>query len=677
MPDEAGEPGPRLLVPELRSCVLCILALCAPTIAANAETQQVRVEVAGGGAPESVRIESRAGEARQAIEVPLVAGAGVGELELGGGGPWVLSADAAGYWAEEIELRAGQGPELPVLRLWPASMARGVVSWPRNVVGPERVRLTVDPMPEPGERRGQPRRASVECPVAQGGALRCALPSGQWHLRIDAAGFAPVFRWGLGFRAGEGIDLGNVLLRPGASLLGRVVDEGGLALGGARVVLSPLVAGRPERAGPPPAEALRNVAVDSNPWGYFHFDGLAPGSYSLRASSEGLLPAGSSQIDLGESQAVELAQPLVLARPLRLGVEIALTGATSAMRLVVQIVAETEQGRLEPVARSEAVDGSWLSPPLAPGLYSVQVLDPRGASLAWEEIDLRADQVLELELALVLVTGEVRLGEEPISATLFFGGIGGGTRVPVEADEGRFSTVLPRGGEWTVDVLAVDPPIHARDVAVEVAPDRRTHEAEVEIVLPDTLVSGVVVDAEERPVAGADIRLTTPSGRGFSRTKSRPDGGFELRGQAPGTYALQAELEGETSEVVHLVLAEEHPRRDLRLVLGRSVVLRGRVSGPLGGIGSAFLLALPFDAAGSMAGATFLDATANLEGEFEIRFPPATARADLYVLAPGHLFQVERVAVGEAEPVVLSLAQSAGGSLRLPSSAPAGKQRII
>jgi len=432
------------------------------------------------------------------------------------------------------------------------------------------------------------------------------------------------------------------------------------------------VAGRPESADPVPGHSLRTVAVVSNPWGYFSFDGLAPGSYSLRASSGDLVPATSSRFDLREAEAFELREPLELRRPLRLGVEISLTGVFTELKPIVELLSWTEQGHLEEVARSEAVEGSWLSPPLAPGRYAVRVRDQREGALAWEEVDLRTDQVLTVELELVLVTGEVRLGDEPLTATVHFGGLGGVTRVIAEAVEGRFDALLPRGGEWPVVVWAEAYAIRATGLSVTVEPDPRTHEAEIEIVLPDTLVSGVVVDPEGRPVAGADVRLTTPSGRGFSATPSRPDGGFEMRGQAPGEYALQAEREGDTSEIVELTLSEEQPRHAARLVLGRSVVLRGRVSGATGGVGSAYLRALSFDAAGSMAAGVFQDATADQEGAFEMRLPAGTAWVHLYVMAPGYLFHAGRLAVGGAEPVSVHLTQSTGGRLRLPSRAAAG-----
>src|SRR4029078_4002191 len=112
--------------------------------------------------------------------------------------------------------------------------------------------------------------------------------------------------------------------------------------------------------------------------------------------------------------------------------------------------------------------------------------------------ELDAPSVLEVHT--LRVTGHVQRGGHPLSAALSFGGRHGAPRVDAPSDsDGRFSAVLPRGGHWRVEVDSDEGT--STFVETDVADAHDT--ADIELVLPSNRIVGIVLDEDDRPVAGA------------------------------------------------------------------------------------------------------------------------------------------------------------------------------
>src|SRR5262245_34242803 len=58
------------------------------------------------------------------------------------------------------------------------------------------------------------------------------------------------------------------------------------------------------------------------------------------------------------------------------------------------------------------------------------------------------------------------------------------------------------------------------------------------------IVRGVVVDAQGRPIAGARVALTDPSGIVVASTASGADGTFRIADVVPGAYTVRVDVGG-------------------------------------------------------------------------------------------------------------------------------------
>ncbi len=79
----------------------------------------------------------------------------------------------------------------------------------------------------------------------------------------------------------------------------------------------------------------------------------------------------------------------------------------------------------------EAIEsGIWESPPIAPGDYIVRILDSHDNEVFWGKVEIVDDQQLfSVELDLVLVSGEVLIGEKRLPAELTFNRRTGPSRI--------------------------------------------------------------------------------------------------------------------------------------------------------------------------------------------------------------------------------------------------------
>ena len=93
-------------------------------------------------------------------------------------------------------------------------------------------------------------------------------------------------------------------------------------------------------------------------------------------------------------------------------------------------------------------------------------------------------------------------------------------------------------------------------------------------------ISGVALDAQGRPLAGAYVNLTRRLGWGMSGggTQVRADGTFTLGGVTPGEYTLRASMMGVQDEVaIAEVTLNGGDLTDIQLVLTKASTLRGRI----------------------------------------------------------------------------------------------------
>ncbi|HEX2162554.1 MAG TPA: carboxypeptidase-like regulatory domain-containing protein [Thermoanaerobaculia bacterium] len=587
-------------------------------------------------------------------------------LDMGAPGErWELQVDSPGIWSE---VRRATLPVEHVLELhvWREARIGGRWSAPAAERGPEQVTWRLRPV----HRQGAApvvcpvEELTVVCPVGEAGAFSCPLPAGRWNLRAKAPGWAAQHLWAVDLQAGAAVDLGSLPLRRGATVLGEVTTVDGPAIPDATLIrLLPLGLRGDDPRASRERQALE-LTARLNEQGFFLFEDVAPGTYEVTAHQPGYAIARVGPIEVRADLETTLLQPLVLAPPIHLTVQVdpPRPDEEGRWRVRVEPVDETSGAASEAVEGTTDETGRWTSPSIETGEYLVRVLDRRGSVLAVEGPMTLAggdEPFLSVSLELARVAGEVRLGEEPLSADLWFGGRTGARKVRATSDrEGRFETVLPRDGRWDVDVIAEAAGVSARGLAVEV----EDGDDDLVIELPATEVTGSVVDPRGRPVPEARVRIVRVGEGGNFAVETDGEGLFVARGLAPATYWLEASL-GERSSATHTVeVDEDAPPPPVRLVLEDRLHLTGRVVSEGGGLAGAAVIALPFSA-GGMPGAP-ADAVTRVDGGFALALPSGTAEALLVVLPLGFGLTVERVVAGD--PVEVRAA-AAEGAVVLPT----------
>lgn len=478
------------------------------------------------------------------------------------------------------------------------------------------------------------------CPVDPNGVFRCALPVDRLDLSIRAEGFVSHYFWDLEVAAKSARSVGELSLQRGASLVGRVeLTDGSLDPRNCEVRIVP----RTLPDGGPEAARVRRTATDEKVRadGFFHLGPLPPGSYALEARQPGYAPARLVPIELFERAETRLDQPLVLRRPV--DVEIVIDPAVDWLlepwQMEVARHSELTAGQESvfqgPVPRT----GRLLLESQSPGRFELNLEDSIGNRFYSREVEVLpgAPASIPIHLELVLVRGRLLLGEEPIAGTLWFGGRSGARRVEFESSsKGRFSGLLPKSGAWRVEVANAERALES-ELWVEVS-----ERGDVTVELPDTELTGRVVDVSGRPVGGATVRA---QGTAFALTvASEESGDFTIRGFPVGPleiWATDRSARGERWSEAHLISVQDAlPAGPIELRLGGAVQpLTGRVITHRGPVAGAQILVdtlVPQSPVGSQA-------QTGLDGRFEVEVVEDAQSVRLVVLPPGRALEVFRL----------------------------------
>lgn len=642
------------------------LALLAPPLAGAVE---VRVVVAGQAAAEPARgtlraeCSGRAGERREPIEtaVPVP---GSARLDLPAGQTCRLSVAAPGFWSPEV-IADGVAP---VIRVHRTGEVLARLRPPRGAEPLREVEIRFEPAASPGVRPTEAPKGTVACAVSPDGVARCEIPAARLDLRLGSRGFAAEYRWGVMVEAGRALDLGAVDLHPGASIVGRLETAEGVALDpSARIELTPLSAGELALDQEP---RLRGLAFEGRPGehGFFQLRGVPPGSYAVEGTMAGRAPARRQPIEVMEGLETHLPHPLLLERPVSFSVVVSppIDPFGRPWRLTLA------RGDLTSFQGRTGTDGRWEVRGVAPGDYALVVRSGRDTTWLEREVTVEAGAPpLDLEVPLVEVEGTVTLAGEPLRATLWFGGLHGARRVRIDSGEdGEIHGFLPHQGTWPVEIVldAGGPGQSIDPVEVRCLPGQRV--ARLAIEVPDTRLTGIVVDEAGSPVAGATVTVLNVQKRAVpSLATTDSDGRFGFRGLATGGYVVQATRDDAASDSVATALAEDgtgRGARELRLVIRESVRLTGRIVSPRGPVPGAAVVATP-----EIATAGFLqtsDVVTDPLGSFELRVPAGTAGLRLLVMAPGFAARLLRLPIQPGTPLEVAV-DPFGGTLHLDLAA--------
>ncbi len=422
-----------------------------------------------------------------------------------------------------------------------------------------------------------------------------------------------------------------------------------------------------EALAPEAEQRLESLGFDarSNERGFFQLREVPPGVYTVIATLEGMAPATVEGVEVRPGLEAAITEPLQLARPVRFSAEITPASDPYGQAWRVTMSRHDSEGLPvgEEIAGVAGVDGHFARSGVPPGTYWMRVSSADGGQWYFGEVTAGPlEPPVMIQIPLLEIEGTLALGDEPLTATLWFGGRSGSPRVSFDTDlKGRFEGLLPRPGKWAVDLSVDDPFLQQSIPPVEVEEPEGGGTARIEIVLPDTSLAGEVVDESGRPLPGASVVVATGRDR-RTQAKTNDRGAFTLRGLSPGAHAVRASAGERTSGWVTASVAEKGESTRLRLVASKMLELHGTVISPSGPVPGTQVVAIP--ALGSAGISSILEAVSDPLGRFRLTLPATTPAVTLLVFPPGNALRVLHFSVEEGRPLEIRV-QPSGATLVL------------
>jgi hypothetical protein len=587
-------------------------------------------------------------------------------LDVPGGSSWQVLTEAAGLWSapQWIASVSGAPEQVVLLKLFPSAKVTGVLKRVAGKSTPSTIDLRLEASPGASPQVKLP-ATTLQCPV-RSERFECAVPAAKLDLQVRVSGYVPVYRWDVDVRRVEGkdsADLGVFPLKAGASVAGwvRGIDAKGVA--GALVRLEPQRTGLP--SDPARAAGLKAMALESktNDRGFFQLAEAVPGMAAVSATKEGFARVQRAGIEIRPELEAQILDPLILTSPLALRVTLEPPVSPSASPWQVTVERRDADEILPegPVFRGVAsLEGIWEQQGLDSGRYVVSVKDGETAFLS-EAVELAPERTaFHFSLPGVRIVGHVRIGKEPLEATVLFVGKSAMRRARFESDpKGNFAGLLPDEGTWNVDLVSEKAGLKLKLDPMEVRKPAGKSYATVEIMVPDTRLRGRVVDERGNAVPRASVLFSHP-GKRPSGVSTDTAGEFEARGLAPGPTFVFAEEGNRETERLLTQVEEERDAPELQLVLRTRFTVQGRVTSPRGPVAGARILAVaPLNEAGAAGGG---EAFTGPAGEFTVQLPGGTQLIHLSVVAPGYPIRMLVVLLG-VEPVVEIPLELVGGTL--------------
>jgi hypothetical protein len=563
--------------------------------------------------------------------------------------PCQLQATAEGYWSPTTIVEEPD-PKAVQIRLWPAGTVGGKLVSPDDIEPPSTVRFRfLAPSRDDGD---EPLIVlHTDCPTSNGRISSCTVPAGTWHMRLKTETFAPVHFWGVRVKERKRLDLGDVTLTQGATLVGQVLAAGEETTEGTEVLLRHI--SQPSRTWSNETEIL-SEAASVNEWGYFSFTGLHGGVYKLILHKPGYIAPIPSPVRAQPGQLVELDKPLILKPAARLHLEVLPETTPSGAAWQTRII----QGRigdsnLEPRDSGETTNGTWSSKWLAEGKYLAVVEHESIGQVALSELDLQGgEQQLRIDVDLLEIHGEVLFGDEALSeADVTF------SKLPTVTTnrKGEFRLLLPHLGTWEIEVRQGFLGISRRMIK-EIENEDGAASSSVVLRIPDTLLHGEVVDPTGAPVPEAHVYGNVLGiEESMVADVTDADGWFQVRGVHEGLYSLHAKKATPAglrqSASARELVRESSTPPPVRLVLQDSWSVAGVVTGDGVPVINARVLAIPADPGGRVSQVGPIPSSqTDMNGSFSLEIPSAALSAQLIIEALGHAYHVQRLYSHSLEP---------------------------
>jgi hypothetical protein len=642
---------------------LGILLLAAQSVSAV----PVRISVELSGAPATgsqlsgvLRLVPKAPGKEQSLEIPVQA-SGEQSVNLRPDVTWEARFEGKGLWGETLKISPQQTGSVK-LRVFPSGRIRGNLILPAGEKPLSSLALRVQPS---FEAKGESLDATVACPVERG-RLTCEIPAGKLDLRLRAeGGLAPIYLWGTRVSPGKDTDLGDLRLRRGASVSGWIqTAEGRPPSSECRLKLTPASATTDElKVG----DQIEKASLEATPneKGFFQILGVSPGRYELIVLQPGYAETRRAPIDVRPDLESQVIDRLVLARPVTFDITLdpPVEPYGSPWRIELAQRADTSEPPSSQIDGTASQEGVWHVPGISPGTYELRVLGDQRAVWHEEFLSILPGQSsMRIDLPVLRVEGKILIGTEPLSATLWLSQKGG-RRLRFDSDDrGRFSGLLPGEGLWAPQIHSETEKLRVSLEPLEIKPPQGKNLAKVEIHVPDTKLSGQVVDDAGQPVRTARVSIIQLDKRAHDQVDTDEKGEFSIRGLRPGSLLVKADDGERQSDFVPSTLPEKGEAPSLRLVIHKLQTFEGRVVSTVGGVPGAMILAS--SAFNSQGAAHTAQTVSGADGSFHVDLPAGTTMLNLVVFPPGYAMRLMTTPVSPGQPVEISV-EPQGGTLTL------------
>lgn len=608
-----------------------------------------------------LRIIEPSGSIRDAGEIPLDV-PGVGILDTPPNGTLMVEVVAPGFWHPPQSVTTDRSGELS-FDLWPTGTLKGIVKVGPGEELPQALDVRFQSAPAVSNADRLP-VTQVKCPVTATGAWSCEIPAGLVDLRFHARRYLSEFRWDYRLAPRELQDIGLFKLRRGSAVYGTVTLPRRFKgrLEDTRVVLEPV--SHADRREDATRSGMRALGTTANSRGLFYVDSVAPGEYSVFAVNDKGLRSAAQRVRVIPDAEVELVEPLELRPPKSLTFSVTPPADPhgESWKILV-LAAEGPGGRYQIVAHERMSDkGEWSGKNLRTGRYGIKIESQSGGAWLYQQLDVDADspEIISVVIPTVEVRGTVTLGERPLIAKVYFGGESGAVSIPMESNEkGEFGGVLPvmEHGVWPeVSIVGTVPPVKRTLRGIKVERGDGAEFARVDLSLPDTYLSGEIVDQSGASVAPALVNVANEADEPLIQIDAEKDGTFEIHGLPPGAFTLQASAFLQESDPTPVQLEEEGRAEHVRLEVRSLSAFRGRVVSSVGLVAGARVTVTPTDTRSLVVVPT----RTNASGNFEIHIPAGTREVNVAVEAPGFAFKMFHQRVPEKGGIEIPLDQLGG-----------------
>jgi len=570
------------------------------------------------------------GRAVEVARVPLASPGEPAELPLAGDVVWRLEVRGEGIWAAPQVVATGAREEAIALAVYPLGSVSARLEGAAGELPGE---LTGQVAGAPG--RSGPPATPVVCRV-EVATLRCPVPAVPIDLQVRIPGHAGLYLWEIRPEAGEALDLGPQRLVPGASVVGWVESEAGQRLAGVEVALDPDLIG--SALSPDLVRRIQDPPrAKTNLRGLFQIAGLEPAFVRLRAGDPTLGRGEVGGLELLAGAETRLAGPITLMRPREVEILVTTPAARGGAPWKIRVNRRDLPGHGTEVAQGPTdAAGRFRAQGLLQGQYYAVAEGPSGEGAGWVGFGVPGPEQVAIEVTLVDIEGSVTLAGEPLAAELWFGGRTGAAQARTSSGEdGRFAGTLPREGLWRLDVIAPAAHVERRMEGIEVRRRVDGRPTELAIELPDTRLSGRVVDQQKTGVPGALVEIVVSEESTAFYSFADDTGRFHLAGLGEGELAVSAAGTladgrfGKAPPRTVRIREGERESEGLELELRTGRTLRGRVVGTAGEP-----VAFAWVESYALAGVEFADsfaheAVSGADGAFELTVPEGADRLHL------------------------------------------------